>query len=31
MTDEEFVTKYQEIIDSQEFARSEIVRLEQLI
>ena len=31
MTDEEFVTKYQEIIDSQEFARSEIGRLEQLL
>ena len=31
MTEEEFVTKYQEIIDNQEFARSEIVRLEQLI
>ena len=31
MTEEEFVTKYQEIIDNQEFARSEIGRLEQLI
>ena len=31
MTEEEFVTKYQEIIDSQEFARSEIGRLEQLV
>lgn len=31
MTEEEFVTKYQEIIDSQEFARSEIGRLEQLL
>ena len=31
MTDEEFVTKYQEIIDNQEFARSEIGRLEQLL
>ena len=31
MTEEEFVTKYQEIIDNQEFARSEIERLEQLI
>ena len=31
MTDEEFVTKYQEIIDSQEFARIEIIRLEQLL
>ena len=30
MTEEEFVTKYQEIIDNQEFARSEIGRLEQL-
>ena len=29
MTEEEFVTKYQEIIDKQEFARSEIGRLEQ--
>ena len=31
MTEEEFVAKYQEIIDNQEFARSEIARLEQLI
>ena len=31
MTEEEFVTKYQEIIDNQEFARNEIGRLEQLI
>ena len=29
MTEEEFVAKYQEIIDSQEFARNEIGRLEQ--
>ena len=29
MTEEEFVTKYQEIIDNQEFARNEIGRLEQ--
>ena len=29
MTEEEFVAKYQEIIDKQEFARNEIVRLEQ--
>ena len=29
MTEVEFVTKYQEIIDNQEFARSEIGRLEQ--
>ena len=31
MTEEEFVAKYQEIIDKQEFARNEIGRLEQLI
>ena len=31
MTEEEFVTKYQEIIENQEFARSEIGRLEQLL
>ena len=31
MTEEEFVTKYQEIIDNQEFTRNEIIRLEQLI
>ena len=31
MTEEEFVTKYQEIIDKQEFARNEIGRLEQSI
>ena len=31
MTEEEFITKYQEIIDNQEFARSEIGRLEQKI
>ena len=29
MTEEEFVAKYQEIIDKQEFARNEIGRLEQ--
>ena len=29
MTEEEFVAKYQEIIDNQEFARNEIGRLEQ--
>ena len=29
MTEEEFIAKYQEIIDKQEFARNEIVRLEQ--
>ena len=29
MTEEEFVAKYQEIIDKQEFARNEIVRLEE--
>ena len=29
MNEEEFVTKYQEIIDNQEFARNEIGRLEE--
>ena len=29
ITEEEFVAKYQEIIDKQEFARNEIGRLEQ--
>ena len=29
MTEEEFVAKYQEIIDNQEFARNDIGRLEQ--
>ena len=29
VAEEEFVTKYQEIIDNQEFARNEIGRLEQ--
>ena len=29
MTEEEFIAKYQEIIDKQEFARNEISRLEQ--
>ena len=29
MTEEEFVAKYQEIIDNQEFVRNEIGRLEQ--
>ena len=29
MTEEEFIAKYQEIIDKQEFARNEIGRLEE--